>query len=102
MDPEAREPNASETGATACREVKRMWIVPLLGALLFIVGLVQTARAAIRRGRMSDPGPNPNDTAARTLEPRERGVGFLGVKPNWPGLLMMAVGALMLLLPTLM
>lgn len=34
---------------------------------------------------------------APTLEPRRRGLGFLGVSQNWPGLLMMAVGAVLLL-----
>lgn len=71
----------------------------LLGALLIIGGVVYMARAAIFRGRMSDPGPNPNDTTRPTLEPRHRGVGFLGLKANWPGLLMIIVGALLLLGP---
>ena len=44
----------------------------------------------------------PGDTVDRTLEPRHRGVGFLGLGANWPGLLMMAVGALLLLVPTLL
>jgi hypothetical protein len=79
-----------------------MLAIPLIGALLLIAGLVYTARAAIFRGRMSDPHPNRDDTAAHTLEPRDRGVGFLGIRDNWPGLLMMAIGGLMLLLPALL
>jgi hypothetical protein len=50
---------------------------------------------------MSDPKFNPNDTA-RTLEPRHRGLRFLGLRANWPGLLAIAIGGLMLLLPLLM
>ena len=73
----------------------------LIGALLFVCGIVYMARAAILRGRMSDPYANPGDTVDATLEPRHRGFGFLTWKANWPGLLMIAVGGLMLLLPLL-
>jgi hypothetical protein len=76
----------------------RVLAVRLIGALLIICGIVLMARAAINRGRMSDPGSNPGD-AGRSLEPRHRGVGFLGIGANWPGIALMAAGALMLLLP---
>jgi hypothetical protein len=76
-----------------------MIAIPLIGALLFFVGLIYTVRIALNRGRMSDPHANPNDTGEPTLEPRQGGFRFLGVKDNWPGLLMMVIGALMLLLP---
>lgn len=79
------------------REAPMLFI--LLGALLVIGGVVYMARAAISRDRMSDPRPNPNDTAQPTLEPRHRGLGFLGLKANWPGLLMIAFGFLLLLAP---
>lgn len=72
-------------------------LLPIVGALLFLAGVVYSARAAIRRGRMSDPRPDPEDTAARSLEPRRRGLGFLGLAANWPGFVMMAAGAVMLL-----
>ncbi|PSJ60124.1 hypothetical protein [Kumtagia ephedrae] len=65
-----------------------------LGALLVVAGVVYMAWAATRRGRMSDPHPTPTGT---TLEPARRGVGFLGLKPNWPGVLMIAAGAILLL-----
>lgn len=71
----------------------------VLGALLVIGGVVYMARAAIFRDRMSDPRPNANDTAPPTLEPRHRGLGFLGLKANWPGLLMIALGFILLLAP---
>jgi len=76
----------------------------ILGALLTVAGLVYMAGAALRRGRLSDPAPTapgrpaPNlATPGPTLEPRRRGLGFLGLSQNWPGLLMMAVGILLLL-----
>ena len=75
-----------------------MLAVRLIGALLVICGVVYMARAAINRGRMSDPRPSSGDTGG-TLEPRHRGVGFLGLGANWPGLAMLAAGALLLLLP---
>lgn len=73
--------------------------IPLVGAVLILFGVVYMAGAAIYRGRMSDPHFNPGD-AARTLEPRHRGLRFLGLKTNWPGLLLIAIGAVMLLLPS--
>jgi hypothetical protein len=74
-----------------------MFTIELLGALLLLAGLVYMAWAAIRRGRMSDPATNPDDAGKRTLEPRHRGLGFLGWRANWPGLVMAALGALLLL-----
>jgi hypothetical protein len=79
-----------------------MSIVGLIGALLFLGGIVYTGWAAIRRGRMSDPRPNPNDPGPVTLEPRHRGLGFLGWKANWPGIVMLIAGGLMLLVPALL
>ena len=71
---------------------------PLIGALLILTGIVYMAGTAIYRGRMSDPHIDPVEDAP-TLEPRHRGLRFLGLKANWPGLLLVAVGAIMLLLP---
>jgi hypothetical protein len=61
-----------------------------LGALLVLGGLLYMVRATIWRGSLSRP-------AGDTLEPTRRGVGFLGVGANWPGLLLMAIGAVLLL-----
>jgi hypothetical protein len=72
--------------------------IPLIGALFILCGVVYMAGAAIYRGRMSDPHLNPGD-ASPTLEPRHRGLRFLGLKANWPGLLLLAIGAILLLLP---
>lgn len=80
--------------------------VILIGALLTVAGLVYMAVAAILRGRLSEPAavstgpdsPTPNlATPGPTLEPRQPGLRFLGLSQNWPGLLMMAVGVILLL-----
>ncbi|WP_246800738.1 hypothetical protein [Mesorhizobium amorphae] len=36
-------------------------------------------------------------TQGPTLEPSRRGLGFLGLSQNWPGLLMVGVGLILLL-----
>ena len=61
-----------------------------LGALLVLVGVVYMARATIWRGSLSRP-------AGDTLEPPRRGIGFLGFSANWPGILLMAIGAVLLI-----
>lgn len=73
-----------------------MVITPWIGALFIIGGVLYMAGAAIFRGRMSDPHVTP--TGVRTLEPSRRGVRFLGITTNWPGLLLIAIGAIMLVL----
>ena len=65
-----------------------------LGALLLIYGVVYTARSAIWRGPLS--GRDSSRPVRGTLEPPRRGLGFLGVGTNWPGFLMMAIGAVLL------
>jgi hypothetical protein len=75
-----------------------MLTIPMFGALLLLAGIVYMAGAAIYRGRMSDPHIDPREDAP-TLEPRHRGLRFLGWKANWPGLLMIVIGGIMLLLP---
>jgi hypothetical protein len=62
-----------------------------LGALLVLGGLLYMARATIWRGSLSRP-------AGDTLEPPRRGLGFLGVGANWPGILLMAIGAFLLVM----
>jgi hypothetical protein len=71
--------------------------IPLLvfGALLVLSGILYMARTAIWSGSLSRPrssGPVPG-----TLEPSRRGVRFLGLGANWPGILLMAIGAILLL-----
>jgi hypothetical protein len=66
------------------------------GALLVVGGVVFTAAQALWRGRLSDAKPIRPGVATDTLEPQERGSGF-GLKANWPGLALIAVGSLLLL-----
>jgi hypothetical protein len=66
----------------------RMFLMGL-GVLLVIGGVLYMARATIWRGSLSRP-------ARDTLEPPRRGVGFLGFEANWPGILLMAIGAILL------
>jgi hypothetical protein len=71
--------------------------VILPGALLVVAGIVYLAGAALRRGRLSGSLMTPNLPAAPTLEPPHRGLRFLGLSQNWPGLLMMGIGIILLL-----
>ena len=67
-----------------------------LGALLVLGGILYMARAAIWRGPLS--GRDSSRPVRGTLEPPRRGLGFLGVGTNWPGILLMAIGAVLLML----
>jgi hypothetical protein len=73
----------------------------ILGAVLVACGVVLMALAAIKRGRLSDSHASPGDPAGTTLEPQRRGMGFLGIKANWPGLLVIALGVVFLVVPFL-
>jgi drug/metabolite transporter (DMT)-like permease len=67
----------------------------LLGALLFIVGVVfvviQPLRGRLSRARSTGPAAQ-----SKTLEPERPGKG-MDMRSNWPGLAMMALGALLML-----
>ena len=65
-----------------------------LGALLVLGGILYMVRAAIGRGPLS--GPDSSRPARDTLEPPRRGVRFLGLGTNWRGIILMAVGAILL------
>jgi hypothetical protein len=65
-----------------------------LGTLLVLGGVLYMARSAIWRGSLS--GPGSSRPVRGTLEPPRRGLGFLGFGPNWPGILLMAIGAILL------
>jgi hypothetical protein len=65
-----------------------------LGALLVLGGILYTARSAIWRGPLS--GRDSSRPVRGTLEPPRRGLRFLGVGTNWPGILLMAIGAVLL------
>jgi hypothetical protein len=66
-----------------------------LGALLVLGGVLYMIRTAIWRGPLS--GQDSSRPVRDTLEPPTRSMRFLGVKTNWPGLLLMAIGAVLLL-----
>jgi hypothetical protein len=66
-----------------------------LGALLVVGGLVLLAGPPIWRGRLSGRRSR-SPVATDTLEPREPGAGFR-LATNWPGLALVAVGAILLL-----
>lgn len=65
-----------------------------LGALLILGGLLYMARATIWRGPLS--GRDSPGRVRDTLEPPRRGLGFLGLGANWPGVLLMAAGAMLM------
>ena len=70
-----------------------------LGALLVLGGVLYMAGTTIWRGSLS--GPDSSRPVRDTLEPPRRGVRFLGLGTNWPGILLMAnrfmaIGAILL------
>jgi hypothetical protein len=71
-----------------------MAMMTWLGALLIVGGVLYMAGAAIFRGRLSDPHTTP--AGVRTLEPPRRGLRFLGLGANWPGLVLVAIGVIMM------
>jgi hypothetical protein len=82
-------------------------LVIWLGALFVLGGLLFMMAQPIWRGRLSEARRRrsssavPRDTAMKpaepmTLEPRRPGAGF-GLKANWPGLVLIVLGAILLL-----
>jgi hypothetical protein len=65
-----------------------------LGALLVIGGVLFMALQPLWRARLSG---RPSRPAVDTLEPRQPAAGF-GLASNWPGLALVALGALLLLI----
>ena len=74
----------------------RMMVIGL-GALLVFGGVLYMVRAVIWRGSLSGSGSSSSGPVPDTLEPPQRGLGFLGLGPNWPGFLLIAIGAILLL-----
>ncbi|MEK0082858.1 hypothetical protein [Benzoatithermus flavus] len=64
----------------------------VLGALLVVGGVLYMAAQPIWRGRLSER----RTPAGATLEPEKPAAGF-GLAANWPGLALVALGALLLL-----
>lgn len=65
-----------------------------LGALLIFGGLLYMVRATIWRGPLS--GRDSSRPVRGTLEPPRRGLGFLGIASNWPGIVLIAAGAVLM------
>jgi hypothetical protein len=66
------------------------------GALLVVVGLVMLAGPSIWRGRLSGKRSRAATVADNTLEPDKPGAG-LTLAASWPGLALIALGAVLLL-----
>jgi len=64
------------------------------GALLVLGGLLVMAYQTIWRGRFSDAKRTSSELPHDTLEPRRPGAGF---KANWPGLVLIVLGSILLL-----
>jgi len=76
-------------------------LVIWLGALLVLGGLVFIVAQPIWRARLSDarrtsPAKSRATLEPHTLEPRRPGAGF-GLKANWPGLVLIVLGSILLL-----
>ena len=71
-----------------------------LGAVLILIGVVFMALQPLRRGQLSGGqlrgGRLRSAQASDTLEPRRPARGF-GLKSNWPGLALVALGAVLVL-----
>ena len=73
-------------------------LVVWLGALFVLGGLLFMMAQPIWRGRLSDASKRTSSGAAPrgTLEPRRPGAGFT-LKANWPGLVFIVLGGILLL-----
>ena len=69
-------------------------LIILVGALLIVGGVLFMAEQTLLEGRLSGR-LRRSPAEVGTLEPRERGGGF-GLRPTWPGFVMIALGALLL------
>jgi hypothetical protein len=67
-----------------------------LGALLVLIGVVYMAAQPLWRGRLSGGRRLRSGKPSDTLEPQRPARGF-GIGSNWPGLALVAVGAVLLL-----
>jgi hypothetical protein len=72
-------------------------LVVCLGALFVLAGMLYMAAQPIWRGRLSAARRTSAASVPNaTLEPRRPGTGF-GLKANWPGLVLIVVGGILLL-----
>ena len=71
-------------------------VVIWLGAAFVCGGMLFLAFQAIWRGQLSES--RRSRSAGATLEPAARGAGgVFGLKANWPGLVLIGLGAILLL-----
>jgi hypothetical protein len=82
-------------GASGSDEREAGMLLMWFGALLVLGGVLFTAAQAIWRGRLSGRRSHSR-WKSDTLEPQERGSGF-GLTANWPGLALIALGAILLI-----
>ena len=71
-------------------------LVIWLGVLFVLGGLLFMAYQSIWRGRLSDAKRTSSEVPHDTQEPRRPGAGF-GPKANWPGLVLIVLGGILLL-----
>ena len=71
-------------------------LVTWLGVLMVLGGVLFMVYQPIWRGRLSDAKRKPSELPHDTLEPRRPGAGF-GLKANWPGLVLVVLGGILLL-----
>ena len=74
-------------------------IVIYIGALMVIGGVLFMAYEAISGGRLSGARRREAIVKSTTLEPTNRSVAF-DPRANWPGLALIALGAVLLLAGT--
>jgi hypothetical protein len=73
-------------------------LIILVGALLMLGGLLFMVAQPIWRGRLSNPKrTSSSGVPLDTLEPRRPGAGAFGLKANWPGLVLIVLGGILLL-----
>ena len=71
-------------------------LVTWLGVLMVLGGVLFMVYQPIWRGRLSDAKRKPSELPHDTLEPRRPGAGF-ELKANWPGLVLIVLGGILLL-----
>lgn len=75
-------------------------LVIWFGALLVIAGVLYLVRRAIWKGPLSGADPARTRAAPDTLEPPGRGrdITIFALSRNWPGLVLVVLGAAFLLI----
>ncbi len=76
-----------------------MWGI-ILGAFLMLAGIFVMARRTLIYRQLST-GPNRWMHTGDSLEPPRQGLRFLGARQHWVGIVMMAIGALLIFLSTI-